>query len=66
MDQQGESRESDTFVVRVFRSGTGSLAGVVQHVTTGERVPFQDLESLGDTVARMIGSRLGRRGGADG
>jgi hypothetical protein len=53
MDQGGEWRESDTFVVRVFRSGGGSLTGLVQHVRTGERVPFQGLESLGETLARM-------------
>jgi len=53
MDQGGAWRESDTFVVRVFRSVGGGLTGLVQLVRTGERVPFQGLESLGATLTRM-------------
>lgn len=53
MDQGGEWRASDTFVVRVFRGGSGGLTGLVQHVRTGERMPFRDLASLGDLLARL-------------
>jgi hypothetical protein len=53
MDQATEWRESDTFVVRVFRSPGGGLTGLVQHVRTGEKAPFQGLESLGAAMARM-------------
>ena len=54
MDQNAEWRESDIFVVRVFRREGGDLTGVVQHVRTGEKVVFQAIESLGDVMAQMI------------
>jgi hypothetical protein len=65
MDRNAEWRETDTFVVRVSRGRDGGLTGFVQHVATGERLPFQALDGLGDIVRRMIGLRPGRRLGAD-
>jgi hypothetical protein len=66
MDQGAEWRESDTFVVRVFRSVGGGVTGLVQHVRTGEKAPFQGLESLGAAMARMTlppgGQRLDPKG----
>ena len=53
MDQHGKWRESDIFVVRVFRTAGGDLTGVVQHVRTGEKVAFQKIEGAGEAMARM-------------
>jgi hypothetical protein len=54
MAQNPEWRDSDIFVVRVFRREGGDLTGVVQHVRSGEKVVFQALESLGEVMAQMI------------
>ena len=53
MDQEGRWRESDIFVVRVFRSVAGDLIGVVQHVRTGEKVAFDGIDGVGEAMARM-------------
>ena len=50
-------RESDTFVVRVFRGVDGGPTGLVQHVRTGERLAFRGLEALGEALERMTGVR---------
>jgi hypothetical protein len=57
MDKEEKWRESDIFVVRVFRSEGGDLTGVVQHVRTGEKVAFQELDSVGQTIAQMARDR---------
>ena len=54
MNQAGAWRESDIFVVRVFRSVGGDLSGVVQHVRSGEKVTFQAIDNVGDLLSRMI------------
>ena len=54
MGQAREWRESDIFVVRVFRSIGGDLTGVVQHVRSGEKVTFQAIDTIGDVLARMV------------
>lgn len=53
MDHREALRESDIFVVRVFGGSGAAFNGLVHHVRTGERVPFQGLESLGEAIARM-------------
>lgn len=53
MDTEGKWRDSDIFVVRVFRTPAGDLTGVVQHVRTGEKVAFQKIEGIGEAMARM-------------
>ncbi len=63
MDLGAEWRESDTFVVRVFRSVGAGLTGVVQHVRTGEKAPFQGLEGLGAAITRMMPPPAGHEPG---
>jgi hypothetical protein len=62
MEPGDEWRESDTFVIRVFRAPDAGLMGVVQHVRTGERASFQDLTTLGATLASMRRSAAGTTG----
>ena len=42
------------FVIRVTQDETGATGGIVERLSTGEKVRFRGLESIGDLVARMI------------
>jgi hypothetical protein len=42
------------FVVWITPSAEGRVAGTVERVRTGERHRFQDLETLGALIARML------------
>jgi hypothetical protein len=53
MDEVSEWRQSDSFIVRVFRSAGGELSGLIQHARTGDKVRFQDLASLGEAIAEI-------------
>jgi hypothetical protein len=53
MDEVTEWRQSDSFIVRVFRSAGGELCGLIQHARTGDKVRFQDLASLGEAIAEI-------------
>ena len=58
-----------SFILRLSRDAAGRVSGVLERVRTGEKVPVQELETLGPLVAQMLRGR-GRRpdrsdGGAD-
>ena len=50
MNQVGEWRQSDSFILKVIRSPENDLRGLVQHARTGEKMPFHDLASLGEAI----------------
>jgi hypothetical protein len=54
MEQERQWRESEIFVVRVFRREGGDLTGVIQHVRSGEKVTVQAIETLGEVMIQMI------------
>jgi len=49
-------RRPQSFVVRVSRSGTGRLEGIVERPRTGEKAWFQGVEQIGPLIVRMLGS----------
>jgi hypothetical protein len=54
IEQERGWRESEIFVVRVFRREGGDLTGVIQHVRSGEKVTVQTIENLGEVMASML------------
>ena len=62
-DPPGEKPpRSRTFIVRVSENERGILTGVVEHLRTGRKERFDDLES----IARVIASLLSRPDSAEG
>jgi hypothetical protein len=49
-------RRPQSFVVRISRSGTGRIEGIVERPRTGEKVWFQGVDQIGPLIARMLGS----------
>jgi hypothetical protein len=49
-------RRPQSFVVRVSRSHTGRLEGIVERPRTGEKVWFQGADQIGSLIARMLES----------
>ena len=49
-------RRPQSFVVRVSRSHTGRLEGIVERPRTGERAWFQGADQIGSLIARMLES----------
>lgn len=50
----------ETFIVRIYRriaEESRDAAGTVEHVETGERVPFTDTKEL---LQRLLGSTIAR------
>jgi len=45
---------SVTFVVRATRQPDGRLAGVVEHVRSGEKQRFDDAVAIGRLIERML------------
>jgi hypothetical protein len=56
MEPEAERRRPDTFVIQVTPTGTGDLAGLVRHVRTGEKRPFQGLAALSEAIRGMVRS----------
>lgn len=52
MREEIDWRQSDAFLVKVFRSD-GELHGFVQSVRTGETTRFHDIQGLADAIARL-------------
>jgi hypothetical protein len=49
-------RRPQSFVVRVSRSGTGRIEGIVERPRTGEKAWFQGVDQIGPLIARMLRS----------
>ena len=47
--------ETHTFILRLTRDAAGRVRGVLERVRTGEKVPVQELGTLGWLVGQMIG-----------
>jgi hypothetical protein len=47
-------RVDRSFIVRVSRDDAGQLSGTVERVKTGEKHRFQDPETVGRLIARMV------------
>jgi hypothetical protein len=52
MDSEIVARRGDIFVVRLAGS-SARLAGLIQHVRTGEKRRFESLEALGLAIQEM-------------
>ena len=50
-----------TFVVRVSWDDAGTVAGVVELVRTGAKIPFRDAEGPGRILGRMIAAEIDAR-----
>ena len=54
MEFEANRRRSDTFVIHVAVNDVGELAGIVQHVRTGEKRRFERLDELGAAIHGMV------------
>lgn len=49
-----------TFVVRATRGRDGRLAGVIERVRTGEKHRFEDPDTIGRLIERMVDEEGGQ------
>jgi hypothetical protein len=59
MDQIGDPRRPDTFVVRLVPGQTEQISGLIHNVRTGERRRFEGLEGLGVAIEDLIRGETG-------
>ena len=62
-DRMDHELHHATFIVRVSWAGR-SVAGVVERVRTGAKIPFRDADGAGPILARMIAADMGETEGA--
>jgi hypothetical protein len=47
-------RQRNVFVVRIVRDEEGQTTGMVEHVRSGAKVRFDEVETVGALIARML------------
>jgi hypothetical protein len=54
MAKRPDWRGADTFVVKVYRREGGTLSGLIEHLRTGQKQGFTDLEALSSLLLVMM------------
>jgi hypothetical protein len=54
-----EWRPAATFVVKIYSAPGEPIAGLVEHVRSGEKLRFRGLDDLGEIITRMRGPAPG-------
>lgn len=57
--RDGDEHYHATYVVRIWRDGSGEIRGVVVRVATGERFAFERLDRMGPLLHERVTTDIG-------